>query len=638
MRLDGRKSLTLGDAKKMTPTVNLMNPKWRQTFQEALQKLGGQFSATDVRPTPEADEAIDAQEQLDNTRLGVSRPKRSKTIRSFPEGAAYVNRYRQSLDRVGVDAGPEPLALPDTEAGVVGAGSGDLIGNALALALRAHPFSAGLANHAAPFVGAIAPQLKNHVARVGSGADAPELRASALTARAEAARLRGEGASSPELGAYYAQAPDVLAGHRNAPGPMSATEVNAWSNPGLGWSAHLGRASRWFPGIGAGIGAVGRGYAKVKETQEQNAEITRLNQTRPADQQIPLVETPTAEVAGSAAEGAALPAAAWAAARRFKNPLAGGAAGMLAANAVSGAGELVRASMDPTVVDDARRAEIGKRPGAGTVAFRTLMGDPIGAAAAVEPAARRSAEREAFLARRDTVPLQNGGFLPRDRDKIHRRVGESLQAAPSVPNAALTQLVQAQMGTGAAIHFMASDAPKSDIAKRARTMARAFADQNGIAWEDPRVQRYQDILARAWGDKPAYKISDADAKLEALDMGKQIAGAWRIPLTQRAVNEMSKLVQVLGPETARAALLPSKDLSDPQDELRLQAVLNAGWVPKAIYDKGADIYQDRVRMLANPSQPQPSAPTSATTPSQPLGAGAAPKPDYNAVNTREAQA
>lgn len=604
MRLDVRKSLTLGDAKQMTPTVNLMNPQWRQTFQGALKKLGGEalkpFPGVTFRVSPDTQKAVEAETALRDAQLRVKGPFASASAGSLPEAESYFNKYDQSLNRVG-QAANRPYVAPDLESAVRWSSAGDYAGNALAMALRrSHPYTAAAFNIGAPLLGLSAPAIKNHTALLGEAAAAPDVRLSTALAKIEAQRLRGEGGRSAELGELYARTPDILSGYRDAPKAMSQAEQNTWVNPGLGWSTVLSGASKAFPIVGSVAGGVSGAvatHAQAREAAKQNAEIDRLNSTRPADEQLPHVAAPSGgDLAGNIVQGAALAPAAWSAAQLVGNPLTKIPAAALAANAVSGMSQMAQADRSPEVVDQIRRAELGQKTGPGAIAFRTLMGDPLGAAAALDPGREfsKASEREAFLARRDTVPGAEGGFVNRDMDKINRRVGEALQAAPSVPNGILAQLLHEQATNPNVLKYMATDAPMSDIARQARVLARAWADQNQLVWEDPRVQQYQATLAKSWGDKPSYKISDVDARQRAVEISHGIAGAWNIPLTSRAVNEIARLVQIMGPDAVTGALVPSADRTDPKDEMRLQAVLNSGWVPKDVYQKGNNLYRERL--------------------------------------------
>jgi len=236
----------------------------------------------------------------------------------------------------------------------------------------------------------------------------------------------------------------------------------------------------------------------------------------------------------------------------------------LAINALSGGVQLAKARSDPRIVD-AARADALRGHGVATGLGRTLMGDPIGAATVfdsldpnseVSQAARndvRATQVGAVPSSFDEKGVGVGPFLPYDKLKQHVQVREAIEAAPSVPNSIVAQLVtDTQM--------------------------------------DPTALQYQ-------AKRPFTRLSAKDSEEYARQIAERVKGAWvspqtpdGVPMTEQAVHEIAGLVQTLGPEAAYTALVPTPDHDDRLDELRLQAILNPKWVPKNVHDARVAIY------------------------------------------------
>lgn len=621
MRLDVRKSLVLGDAKQMTPTVNLMNPQWRQSFQSALKKLGGEFKTVDFRVPKDVEAAVDAQAKLEQTRVGAQPVGVGPQAESLPEARSYVERMQSAADRVPHTVSPtieQTRTVPNSDRTIQASTIGGHAGNALALALARSrnprlQLLGAAANFLTPTVaGAAGAPLSDNIVDADLRTEAPGFRASALLADAEAARLRGEGGNSDALGKFYAGNLPVFDAYKESRPGLSNAGINALINSEVGSSMAitsrvaapaaqglLRRALTGVPTIGASVGgtlSVGSALMANYNANAENAKIREQNVQR-KEQGLPLLpelvvpapwgdpSTHTliasqpiagymgAKAPGWAAKFLAKPLAARAGlgalaeltgaqiAARGGMAAAGTAAlpATLAVNALSGGHQLMSASHDPRVTDEARRDDALAGHGVGTGLGRTLMGDPIGAATvfdSIDPnsevsvAARREAEDAQRGVAEFTSPDGKEIRVPYDKLKQHVQMRKALEAAPSVSNAMLAQLVtRAQTGYGAL--------------------------------------KYQ-------AQRPFTRLTEEEAAVPAREVAQHISSSWQLPLTQTAVNEITRLVQVLGPQAVASALSKS-DSSDRLDEMRLQAVLNHAWVPPEVYRQRSAIYNSFYR-------------------------------------------
>jgi hypothetical protein len=611
MRLDGRKSMMLSDTKRITPSANLMEPRWRQTFQDALKKLektGEEFKNVDFRLTPAAAEAVAREAQLDAVRTGSSaKPDTtSTTFKSAPDARTFVRRLGTSGARAGADTpGASDVRItPDMDKAVTWGSTVGHAGNLLAAWMAKLPgripkaigFTANIL--APPAAMVAGPMASNNVADIDLKAQAPELQAGAAIAKAEADRLRGGGGRDPALGELYAKRPDILTPYQEAQPGLSQADSNALLNSEMGVSMALARNAGPFgpivaSGLGAGLTIAGASKARAAaEAANQKIEAENVKRVARGEKENPLLPVPELASANDIAQYALTPAAAWGAARAGSSFLRATPLAFGAASAISAIAQMSRAQLDPRMYDEIRRREsfapTSGAARAGKVLYRTAMGDPIGAATAFDLGgeAELASRNEAMQARRFVIDTKHGR-LPVDLDKIHMQTGAAMQAAPGIPNTAMAQLLQPALRSEDGLRYMAK--------------------------------------------RPLSRLTAEDAAVHARDIVNELSRTWNVPLTNTALYEVTRLVQTIGPGATIAALVPAPDHSDKQDELRAYAVLeNKTWVPPAVYAQRAALYDKAFPKNAPQTAPSTGKPPpTAATPNgwqsyaMPLGVGAA---------------
>lgn len=594
MRIDTRKSLMLSDSQQLTPTTNLLNPAWRKSFQDALLKLSG---TVDIVAPPAVDPAVSGEAAVDAARLNYSKLPSSPTVQNAGEGRVYADRLERSAQRISprvsaVDRPGEVPYGPGQRRGVDTFAAFDTAGNTVAATLgNRHPLIAGAANIALPFLTPLwSKYVQNPVADLTPSTltASPELQVGGVLAREEARRLQtpvGQFSSSPELSDAY-RVGNPYAG-MFAGDTMSQAERNARLLPGEGMSAWLGRASPLYPVLGAAVPAIA---ATGQDLWEGKG--------------LRIAEDPVFYTSS-----ALTPAAAWAAARSML-PLSGAVSkipyvgttlaripavgtAMAAAGAMQSVGEIARGALSPERVDEARRAS-GTDTGWGTATGRAVVGDPFGAATALDPEAVEANKREFLRGRRDIVEDASGTRIPFDRDMVIQRLSRSAESAPSVPNSILSELVAKGLWTDGGLKHMAKEryTRETPAERGAYRMAQRFADQKGFTPEDPRrIELFHQQLKKM-GITP----SAAGDKRQWIGAAKTIASALenRFPgvrISKTGIVELANLVRTNGVEATAASFMPTGRPDDALESLRLQAILNSAWADPSTKAQAGAIYQ-----------------------------------------------
>lgn len=607
MRLDVRKSLTLNQPNKLTPSTNLLNPEWGKSFSDALKKLAQEQSEPVALPSTEtpkphegggrlllppealraaASEQYVREADFANThRLPFPSTSKIQDIQDRFAGSLKAPQEQDVLNRL-AEAGQRAPGLGvlyatgrlptqsadlnafrslDIDKGVEAGTAAGHAGNIAAVLLdRARNFRgrgllSGFANLALPIATtATVPLVSDHKVKLDMNAFSPDFRDAQVASRSAATtRFPHEGyVSDPNVVRdRYAESGDPYAGFRTPPEGLTRGQANALGASELAASAALFPnvgAPKWLVG-GASAASVVSDFLRGAPASDTAANALHAGGGIAAGLGLPkaIASLNPAKYPLLTRAVARLPGAAALARVVPGARLALGPIGYLGASAVSGAHQLA------TMTDDEVKGRISEegytdRSGAGRLAStigHTLSGSPVDAAAIMlgnDPEIREAAEALARGQRVYTAPR---------RDLSGNQIIDPKTGGPSIQTVDLDKVRDTTRQIMQDVNHLHS----SELASIATRGAMQSDSLDYI-------------------NSKRFKLTPDESQSYGKQIGDELSRQLGVKLLPEAYEDITKLVSRLGPVGATTGLFDDFGRS-------ASIYLRSGWVPFEVHGK-----------------------------------------------------